>query len=29
MRLFRQPAMDDWSTPIAQIAQALREMIDR
>jgi ADP-heptose:LPS heptosyltransferase len=29
MRLFRQPAMDDWSTPIAQIALALREMIDR
>jgi hypothetical protein len=29
MRLFRQPAMDDWSTPIAQIAQALREMTDR
>ncbi len=29
MRLFRQPAMDDWETPIAQIAQALKEMIDR
>jgi tetratricopeptide (TPR) repeat protein len=29
MRLFRQPAMDDWNSPIVQIAQALREMIDR
>ncbi len=26
MRLFRQPAMGDWNTPIAQAARALREL---
>ncbi len=25
MRLFRQPTMGDWNTPIAQLAAALRE----
>jgi hypothetical protein len=29
MRLFRQPAMDDWKMPIAQIETALREMAGR
>jgi tetratricopeptide (TPR) repeat protein len=28
MRLFRQPAMDDWKTPIGQVAEALRKLID-
>ena len=27
MRLFRQPALDDWNTPIGQIVEALRDMI--
>ncbi|MGD0461136.1 MAG: tetratricopeptide repeat protein [Tepidisphaeraceae bacterium] len=27
MRLFRQPVMDDWNTPIAQLAKALRELV--
>jgi len=27
MRLFRQPAMADWNTPIAQAAKALRELV--
>jgi tetratricopeptide (TPR) repeat protein len=29
MRLFRQPAIDDWSSPIAQLAVALRELVDK
>ncbi|MGD0390688.1 MAG: tetratricopeptide repeat protein, partial [Tepidisphaeraceae bacterium] len=29
MRLFRQTAPDDWNGPIAQITQALRELVDR
>jgi len=29
MRLFRQPAMGDWNTPIGQIVISLREMIGR
>jgi tetratricopeptide (TPR) repeat protein len=29
MRLFRQPAMDDWNTPIARIAETLREKTNR
>jgi len=29
MRLFRQPVADDWATPIAQMAQALGELVGR
>jgi ADP-heptose:LPS heptosyltransferase len=29
MRLFRQPAIDDWSSPITQLALALRELVSK